>query len=235
MKTLLHKSEDRGKAKIDWLDSHFSFSFGPYFNPRKTNFGLLRVLNDDIISPDRGFGTHPHDNMEIISIPIYGQLKHADDTGHESVISENEIQVMSAGTGIQHSEVNPSSTQEANFLQIWIFPNKRNVEPRYDQQQMPSDIKNEFHQILSPNPHDDGVWIHQRAWMYLLDTTEDTTLNYKIKGKGNGVYVFMIKGEAKISDENLYLRDALGLWDTDNVELDVKADSRILTIEVPMY
>jgi len=235
MKTILHKSEDRGKAKIDWLDSNFSFSFGPYFNPKKTNFGLLRVLNDDIIAPDRGFGTHPHDNMEIISIPIYGQLKHADDTGHESVISENEIQVMSAGTGIQHSEFNPSASEEANFLQIWIFPNKRNVEPRYDQQKIPSDIKNKFYQILSPSAEDEGVWIHQNAWMHLLDTTEDTSLNYKIKGEGNGVYLFVIKGETKIDDQNLSLRDALGVWDTDEFKIEVKTNSRILAIEVPMH
>jgi redox-sensitive bicupin YhaK (pirin superfamily) len=172
--------------------------------------------------------------MEIISIPIYGQLKHADDTGHESVISENEIQVMSAGTGIQHSEFNPSSTQEANFLQIWIFPIKRNVEPRYDQQKIPSDIKNEFYQILSPNAEDAGVWIHQNAWMHLLDTTETKTLNYEINGEGNGVYIFMIKGEAEIGQQTLSLRDALGIWDTDIFELNVKANSRILTIEVPM-
>jgi redox-sensitive bicupin YhaK (pirin superfamily) len=181
-----------------------------------------------------GFGTHPHDNMEIISIPIYGQLKHADNKGHESVISENEIQVMSAGTGIEHSEFNPSSTEDANFLQIWIFPNKRNVEPRYDQMDIPTTLKNEFYQILSPNADDDGVWIHQNAWMHLLDTTEDTDLNYDIKGNGNGVYIFMIKGKAEIGDEKLELRDALGVWDTDRVALNVKSGSRILTIEVPM-
>ena len=235
MKTILHKSNERGKAKYDWLDSNFSFSFGPYYNPLKTNFGLLRVLNDDVIAADRGFGTHPHDNMEIISIPIYGQLKHKDNAGHESVISENEIQVMSAGSGIQHSEFNPSSTQEANFLQIWIFPNKQNVEPRYDQQKIPTDIKNEFYQILSPNRDDDGVWIHQNTWMQFLDTTEDTSITYNIEGESNGVYVFMIKGEAKIGGENLNLRDALGVWETDSFSLDVKANSRILTIEVPMH
>lgn len=235
MKKVLHKSNERGKAKIDWLDSNFSFSFGPYFNPNKTNFGLLRVLNDDIIAPDRGFGTHPHDNMEIISIPIYGQLKHADNTGHESVISENEIQVMSAGTGIQHSEFNPSSSEDANFLQIWIFPNKRNVEPRYDQQKIPSDIKNEFYQILSPNTDDDGVWIHQNAWMHLLDTTEDTGLKYDIKGKDNGVYIFIIKGAAEVGGEKLELRDALGVWDTESFSLNAESESRILMIEVPMH
>jgi redox-sensitive bicupin YhaK (pirin superfamily) len=235
MKTILHKSNERGKANHGWLDSNFSFSFGPYYNPLKTNFGLLRVLNDDVIAADRGFGTHPHDNMEIISIPIYGQLKHKDNAGHESVISENEIQVMSAGSGIQHSEFNPSSTQEANFLQIWIFPNKQNVEPRYDQQKIPTDIKNEFYQILSPNRDDDGVWIHQNTWMQFLDTTEDTSITYNIEGESNGVYVFMIKGEAKIGGENLNLRDALGVWETDSFSLDVKANSRILTIEVPMH
>lgn len=234
MTTILHKSQDRGKAKIDWLDSHFSFSFGPYYNPRKTNFGLLRVLNDDIIAPSRGFGTHPHDNMEIISVPIYGQLKHKDNTGHESVISENEIQVMSAGTGIQHSEYNPSTTQDANFLQIWIFPNQRDVQPRYDQQKIPSDIKNEFYQILSPNPDDEGVWIHQNAWMHLLDTTENISLSYNTKGGNNGVYIFMIKGEAEIGAENLNFRDALGVWETNSINLKVKANSRILTIELPM-
>lgn len=235
MKKVIHKSNERGKANFGWLNSNFSFSFGSYYNPEKTNFGLLRVLNDDIIAPTMGFGTHPHDNMEIVSIPIYGQLKHKDSKGHESVITENEIQVMSAGTGIEHSELNPSPNENANFLQIWIFPNKRNVEPRYDQQNIPSDIKNEFYQILSPNSDDKGVWIHQNAWMHLLDTTEDTDLNYSIKGEGNGVYVFMIKGETEIGGENLGLRDAIGISDTNDFDLKVKANSRILTIEVPMH
>ena len=235
MKTTFHKFHERGKANFGWLDSNFSFSFGQYYNPRKTNFGLLRVLNDDIIVANMGFGTHPHDNMEIISVPIYGQLKHKDNTGHESVISENEIQVMSAGTGIEHSEFNPSSTENANFLQIWIFPKNRGVEPRYDQQIIPSDIKNEFYQILSPNPDDEGVWIHQNAWMHLLDTTENISLSYSIKGENNGVYIFMIKGEAEIGTENLNIRDAIGVWDTNSINLKAKANSRILIIEVPMH
>lgn len=235
MKTILHKSNDRGEVSFGWLDSKLSFSFGQYFNPLKTNFGLLRVLNDDIIAPKMGFGKHPHDNMEIISIPIYGQLKHKDNKGHESIISENQIQVMSAGKGIIHSEYNPSLTESANFLQIWIFPNKPNVEPRYDQKTTPTSIKNEFYQILSPDPSDDGVWIHQKSWMHLIDTSKDTTTVYDFKRKSNGVYVFVIKGETKIADYTLGYRDGIGVWDIDHFRLKIKANSKILCIEVPMH
>lgn len=234
MKTILHKSSERGKSNFGWLDSKHSFSFGRYFNPNKTNFGLLRVLNDDIIEPEMGFGTHAHDNMEIISIPIYGSLKHRDNQGHESIITDDEIQVMSAGSGIEHSEYNGSKDQNANFLQIWIFPDKQNVEPRYDQRKIRNDIKNEFFQILSPNLKDEGVWIHQNAWMHIADFTKNETINYELKNKNNGVYVFIINGEINIESQVLGKRDAIGVWETSSFSISAKPNTRVLCIEIPM-
>lgn len=234
MKTTLHKSTDRGVTNFGWLDSKHSFSFGRYFNPEKTNFGLLRVLNDDIVEPKMGFGTHAHDNMEIISIPIHGSLRHRDNQGHEGLITANEIQVMSAGSGIEHSEFNNSKDHNTNFLQIWIFPNKENVEPRYDQLKIPTDIKNKFFQILSPNPDDKGVWIHQQAWMHIADFTEAKSIDYHLKNQKNGVYVFIIEGEASIENQTLTKRDALGVWETSSFSVKAKPNTRILSIEIPM-
>ncbi len=234
MKTILHKSTDRGVTNFGWLDSKHSFSFGRYFNPEKTNFGLLRVLNDDIVEPEMGFGTHAHDNMEIISIPIFGSLRHRDNQGHEGVISENEIQIMSAGSGIEHSEFNNSKDQSTNFLQIWIFPDKQNVEPRYDQMKIRTDIQNAFFQILSPNPDDEGVWIHQQAWMHIADFTEHKSIDYKLKDEKNGVYVFIIEGEANIENQHLNKRDAFGVWETSSFVVKGEANTRILCIEIPM-
>jgi redox-sensitive bicupin YhaK (pirin superfamily) len=235
MQTVFHPANSRGKANHGWLNSNHTYSFANYYNPNRMNFGVLRVLNDDIIKGGTGFGTHPHQNMEIISIPIYGALAHKDSMGNSSVIKSNEIQVMSAGSGVQHSEFNASGTDDANFLQIWVFPNKKNVTPRYDQQELLLHEKpNEFHQILSPFENDPGVWIHQDAWFSLGKFTEGTKQNYKLHKSGNGVYVFVIEGEVKINNQILQKRDGLGIWDCNEMDIDIQANSNVLLMEVPM-
>lgn len=235
MKKILHKADKRGTANHGWLNSRFSFSFANYFDPEKIHFGALRVINDDIILGGTGFGSHPHNNMEIISIPLEGGLAHKDSMGNSSVIKAGEIQVMSAGTGIEHSEYNASTTNEGKFLQIWIFPNKKDVIPRYDQLQIEaSHINNKFGQILSPYSDDDGVWVHQDAWFHMGDFTEVKELTYKLKNANNGVYAFLIEGEVEIFGETLSKRDALGVWEVDNLPVKVQANAKLLLIEIPM-
>lgn len=235
MKKILHKADKRGTANHGWLNSRFSFSFANYFDPEKIHFGALRVINDDIILGGTGFGSHPHNNMEIISIPLEGGLAHKDSMGNSSVIKAGEIQVMSAGTGIEHSEYNASTTNEGKFLQIWIFPNKKDVIPRYDQLQIEaSHINNKFGQILSPYSDDDGVWVHQDAWFHIGDFTEVKELTYKLKNANNGVYAFLIEGEVEIFGETLSKRDALGVWEVDNLPVKVQANAKLLLIEIPM-
>lgn len=237
--TVLHKANTRGMADHGWLKSAHSFSFASYYNPERMNFGVLRVLNDDIIAGGSGFGTHPHDNMEIISIPIENGLRHKDSMGNTSFIKSGEIQVMSAGTGVLHSEVN--DTQETTkFLQIWVIPNKRNVTPRYDQIVLNSeDRKNKLQQILSPNQDDEGVWIHQDAWFHLGDLDQGTKVNYELKKPSkNGVYVFVIKGNVHLKNgsetQELDTKDGLGIWNTKNFELEASQDAEVLLMEVPM-
>ena len=196
MNTVLHKANTRGHADHGWLNSHHSFSFANYYNPERMNFGVLRVLNDDVVAEGRGFGTHPHDNMEIISIPLAGDLEHKDSMGTSAVIKEGDIQVMSAGTGIYHSEYNKNKDKEVRFLQIWVFPNKQNVTPRYDQITLEKvETKNQFYQVLSPNQDDQGVWIHQDAWFNLGKFEKGTGDTYQINKKGNGVYAFVLDVE----------------------------------------
>ncbi len=235
MNTVLHTSETRGHANHGWLDSHHSFSFANYYNPERMHFGVLRVLNDDIVSPGKGFGTHPHDNMEIISIPIEGDLQHKDSMGNVAIIKEGDVQVMSAGTGIFHSEYNKNTDREVKFLQIWLFPREKNVEPRYDQISI-RDIeqKNKFYQILSPNKNDQGVWIHQDAWFSLGNFEKGKTDTYTIKKPGNGIYAFVLEGQAEINGQQLEKRDGLGVWDTDTIDFTATSDARILLMEVPM-
>lgn len=234
--TILHKAETRGHANHGWLDSHHTFSFANYYNPERMHFGVLRVLNDDRVDPGMGFGTHPHDNMEIISIPLEGDLEHKDSMGNVAVIKHGDIQVMSAGTGIQHSEYNRNSDKLTKFLQIWVFPNKKNVTPRYDQITLNlKDRHNKLQQILSPNANDEGVWIHQDAWFHLgeFDNTIKTTYNFK--KEGNGVYAFVIKGKFSINDQEVNERDGFGIWNTTKMEIASLADkSEILLMEVPM-
>lgn len=234
--TVLHKADSRGHANHGWLDSHHTFSFANYYNPERMHFGVLRVLNDDYVSEGMGFGTHPHDNMEIISIPLEGDLEHKDSMGTVATIKHGDIQVMSAGTGIQHSEYNKNKEKPVKFLQIWVFPNKRNVTPRYDQITLNlKDRHNTLQQILSPNQDDAGVWIHQDAWFHLGSFDKDFKMDYKIKKQGNGVYAFVLKGDISINGIALNQRDGLGIWDTDKFEITANSqDAEILLMEVPM-
>ena len=233
--SVLHKADTRGDANHGWLHSKHTFSFANYYNPERMHFGALRVLNDDTVAGGRGFGTHPHDNMEIISIPLEGDLEHKDSMGNLAVIKNGEIQVMSAGTGIQHSEYNKSKDAAVKFLQIWVFPNKKNVTPRYDQiPLLLEDRKNKLQQVLSPNPDDAGVWIHQNAWFHLADFDKGTTVDYQFKAKGNGLYIFDLKGDLKIDDQIINTRDGLGIWDTDGVKITAETDAEFLLMEVPM-
>lgn len=235
MNTVLHKANTRGHADHGWLNSHHSFSFANYHNPERMHFGVLRVLNDDRVAPGRGFGKHPHDNMEIISIPLEGDLEHKDSMGNLAVIKQGDVQVMSAGTGIFHSEFNRNKDQEVKFLQIWLFPKEKNVEPRYDQISI-RDIEkeNELYQILSPHQNDQGVWIHQDAWFHMGSLREGFCSLYKMKKKGNGVYAFVLDGKVDIEGQELERRDGFGIWDTDEIEINSLTDSRILLMEVPM-
>lgn len=234
--TVLHKANTRGHANHGWLDSHHSFSFANYHNPDRMHFGVLRVLNDDRVDAGMGFGTHPHDNMEIISIPLEGDLEHKDSMGNTAVIRKGDIQVMSAGTGIYHSEYNKNKDQLTKFLQIWVYPNKKNVTPRYDQITLnEADRRNKLQQIISPNADDEGVWIHQDAWFHLGKFDKDFTTEYKIKKEGNGIYAFVIKGDVTIGNINLNQRDALGIWDTSAINITAASqDAELLLIEVPM-
>ncbi|MGM0636026.1 MAG: pirin family protein [Bacteroidota bacterium] len=235
MKTVFHPSNERGEANHGWLQSRHSFSFANYFDPNKINFGALRVLNDDIVAPKMGFGTHPHENMEIVSIPLKGDLEHQDNMGNTSVIKAGEIQVMSAGTGVLHSEYNKNKDQEVNFLQIWIIPNQKDVAPRYDQAKISlAATKNKLGQILSPNQSDEGVWIYQDAWFHLGEFDSAKKIDYSFHKKANGVYFFVLEGKAKIANEALNTKDAIGIWDTEQVELAIQPNSKILSIEIPM-
>ena len=234
--TVLHKANSRGHANHGWLDSHHSFSFANYYNPDRMHFGVLRVLNDDRVDAGMGFGTHPHDNMEIISIPLEGDLEHKDSMGNTAVIKKGDIQVMSAGTGIYHSEYNKNKDKLTKFLQIWVYPNKKNVTPRYDQIALnEADRHNNLQQILSPNANDEGVWIHQDAWFHLGKFDKDFTTDYKLKKSGNGIYAFVIKGDVNIGNIQLNERDALGIWDTKEIQIVANTqDAELLLIEVPM-
>ena len=234
-RTVLHKANTRGSANHGWLKVNHTFSFANYHNPNRMNFGVLRVLNDDIIAGGRGFNTHPHDNMEIITIPLEGDLEHKDSMGNGTVIKNGDIQVMSAGTGIKHSEFNANKELPVKVLQIWLFPNKRNVEPRYDQLSLKSISKqNTFNQILSPSSMDQGVWIHQNAWFSLGEFTQDMDINYTLNSDTNGVYAFIIEGDAVIQKQKLEKRDGFGIWNSKELNISAKKNSKILLMEVPM-
>jgi redox-sensitive bicupin YhaK (pirin superfamily) len=231
----LIKANTRGHANHGWLDSYHSFSFAGYYNPERIHFGALRVLNDDTVAAGMGFGTHPHDNMEIISIPTSGDLEHKDSMGNVTVIKQGDVQVMSAGTGIAHSEKNKNSDKPVKFFQIWIIPNKQNVTPRYDQITLnANDRKNKLQQILSPNADDAGVWIHQDAWFHLGNLDKDVEVKYDLKKKGNGMYAFVIEGDVTINGQKLNRRDALEIVNTDQLNIKADSDSEILLMEVPM-
>jgi Pirin-related protein len=233
--TIIHKAETRGDANHGWLHSRHTFSFADYYDPERVHFGMLRVLNDDIVEAGMGFGTHPHDNMEIISIPLEGDLEHKDSMGNVSVIKHGDVQVMSAGTGITHSEYNKNKDKRVKFLQIWVFPDRKNVKPRYDQITLNiKDRHNKFQQILSPNPDDAGVWIYQNAWFHLAQFENGFSADYNIKAKGNGVYAFILSGDITINNQELKSRDGFGIWDVDKISVKANSDAEFLLIEVPM-
>lgn len=235
MKTIFHKADTRGAANHGWLKSFHSFSFADYMNPERMNFGVLRVINEDRVQGGEGFGTHPHRDMEIISIPLSGALKHKDSMGNGSVIKRGEIQVMSAGTGVTHSEFNASDSDLVHFLQIWVFSRERGVKPRYQQEPIAKFLKeNEFQQILSPNPDDQGVWIHQDAWFSWAEFSEDTKSSYSIKKKGNGAYFFVINGSVEVAGQKLNPSDGFGVWETDEIPVIASKDAIVLVMDVPM-
>jgi len=233
---ILHKANTRGHANHGWLDSFHSFSFANYYNAERMHFGVLRVLNDDSVDGGMGFGNHPHENMEIITIPLEGELRHKDSMGNSEVIKAGEIQVMSAGTGIQHSEFNNHSHVPVKFLQIWIFPNQNNVAPRYDQMTLDTNARhNKLQQILSPYPNDEGVWIYQNAWFHMTELDKGHDVEYTLKLQGNGVYIFVIKGEVVANGQLLNTRDGLGIWEIESVQLRADSDhTQVLLMEVPM-
>lgn len=232
---IFHKADTRGNESHGWLQTYHTFSFANYYNKERIHFGALRVLNDDTIDAGMGFDTHPHDNMEIITIPLEGDLEHKDSMGNVGIIKNGDVQVMSAGTGIQHSEYNRNDDKQLKLLQIWVFPNKRNVKPRYDQITLNlEDRHNKLQQILSPNPNDEGVWIHQDAWFFLGKFDKDVSKVYKIKKEDNGVYVFVLNGEVSVDDQKLESRDGLGVWETGELSIHADSDAEILLMEVPM-
>ncbi len=235
MNSVLHKANTRGHANHGWLDSWHSFSFANFYNPERMNFGVLRVLNDDTVSGGQGFGSHPHDNMEIISIPLSGDLEHKDSMGNTTVIREGDIQIMSAGTGIFHSEYNKNSDIPVKFLQIWVFPDQKNVEPRYDQITLDQKkLENRLFNIVSPESEDNGVFIHQNAWFYMSNLEKGKKLNYEIRNKSNGLYIFVLDGQIKVQDQELEQRDGYGLWNIPEIEIESLSGSKVLLMEVPM-
>jgi quercetin 2,3-dioxygenase len=234
---VIHKADTRGRADYGWLQARHTFSFARYYNPHRIHFGTLRVLNNDRVAGGRGFDTHPHDNMEIITIPLSGDLEHKDSMGNSAVIRAGDIQVMSAGTGVQHSEYNKNPDQTLELLQIWVFPNKKNVAPRYDQVTLnPEHRLGKLQQVLSPNPQDEGVWIHQNAWFHLTTLDPTQPQQYALKDPiHNGVYAFVIEGGFTIEGQTLAKRDGMGIWNTAQLAIQAtEPASQLLLMEVPM-
>jgi quercetin 2,3-dioxygenase len=235
MKTILHKAADRGAADHGWLNAKHYFSFAGYHDPTKVHFGALRVLNDDIVAGGTGFPAHPHDNMEIVTIPLSGAIQHKDSTGGNGIINTGDVQIMSAGSGVRHSEFNASKTETLNLFQLWVFPKKRNIEPRYDQRSFSvSDRINKWQYVVSPNETDNGLWINQDARFALTKIEAGKELTYTNAFKGNGVYLVVIKGSVKVNDVELSDRDAVGISDTDSFTIHASKDAELLAIEVPM-
>lgn len=235
MKTILHKSTTRGHANHGWLDSWHSFSFASYYDKERMHFGALRVLNDDTVAPGMGFGKHSHDNMEIISIPLDGELEHEDNMGHKQVITKGDVQVMSAGKGIIHSEKNRNKDQMVRFLQIWVLPNQQNVTPRYDQKNFSdAEKKNRLLPVVTPIGEKDGVQIYQDAWFSLGQLDKGIELTYEVHKNGNGVYVFALEGNATVNEIAMNRRDGLGIWETGQLNIKADSDTELLLMEVPM-
>ena len=235
MNIMIHKSESRGHANHGWLDTYHTFSFGMYHEPSRIHFGMLRVLNDDFVIGGAGFGKHNHDNMEIISIPLQGSLAHSDSTGNEGVISTGDVQIMSAGSGIQHAEYNASETELVNFLQLWIIPKEKNIQPRYDQLSFTKEqLRNQLRPIVSATEKEGTLWINQDAELYLGEFDASIEISHDIKSANHGIYIFVIEGSLTIGDITLNKRDGLGIYDTDSVLATVHKHSKLLLIEVPI-
>lgn len=235
MKIIFHPASERGFNSFGWLKSYHSFSFGDFNDPNKMNFGLLRVLNDDHVEQSMGFGTHGHANMEIVSIPLSGALRHNDSTGREEIIKSGDVQIMSAGSGIQHSEYNASKEKPVQFLQIWVFPKEENIEPRYEQKTFAEEEKtNKFLTVVSPNKDDEAIWINQDAWFSLGNLDADIEINYQLHDKNNGIYVFLLEGNISLADKTLSKRDALGVYEADSVDIKANEAAKVLIVEVPM-
>jgi len=237
MKTTYHQANTRGKADHGWLKSQHSFSFASYHNPDRMGFGKLRVLNDDIVQPKMGFGTHPHQNMEIISIPLSGALSHKDSMDNKRAITVGEVQVMSAGTGLQHSEFNDSKTDEVNFLQLWIQPEEHNVKPRYEQKKFDQNKqKNNFQTLVAPknNSIDDALWINQQAYISLGNFDQNQTIDFKLNNPSHGIYIFLLEGEISVGNKTLSSKDALGIWEVEAVKIISNKSAKILIVEIPM-
>ena len=235
MKTILQRASERGSADHGWLKPNFYFSFANYYNPEKVHFGLLRVLNDDFIAGGGKFHSHPHDNMEIVTIPLSGAVHHKDNTGGEGIIQAGDVQIMSAGSGVVHSEANASADEELNLFQIWVFPKEKNIKPRYDQRTFDvSERENKWQVVVSPREEDNGLWINQEARFSLVKLQAGNTLEYKNAFKGNGVYLVNVSGNVKAGGTTLEKRDALGIYDIDSFSVTANEDSELLAIEVPM-
>lgn len=235
MKPVYHENQSRGLADHGWLKSRHTFSFANYHNPERMNFGLLRVLNDDIVEPSMGFGTHPHENMEIISIPLKGSLRHQDSMGNKHIISTGEVQIMSAGSGITHSEYNNSSSEDVNFLQIWVLPKERDITPRYDQKVFDEgNRKNRFQVLVSPENSEESVLINQDAWLSLADIEAEKQVAYEKNDKKNGVYFFVLEGNVKIEGHDIKKRDGLGLIAGETYPVFAQTKTQLLAIEVPL-
>ena len=237
MNKVLHIAQERGLVSFGWLDAKYSFSFGNYYNPDKMNFGALRVLNDDTIAPAMGFGKHPHKNMEIITIVQSGALKHEDSMGNKGIIEAGDIQVMSAGSGIEHSEVNASSQNSLTLFQLWIHSQRQDVTPRYEQKKIaPLLTDNAFTTIVKPKQEalKDDIWIHQQAYISIGNFSNETQTNYSMQQSQNGVYIMVIEGSIVVADQTLQHRDAIGLWNTQSVDMSITKNSKVLIVEVPM-
>jgi redox-sensitive bicupin YhaK (pirin superfamily) len=233
MKTVFHAANSRGHADHGWLNAKHSFSFASWHNPERIHFGMLRVLNDDIVAGGMGFGKHPHDNMEIITIPLAGSIQHEDSMGFSEVIHAGEVQVLSAGTGIYHSEYNPSPDQELNLFQIWIFPKQKQVEPRYAQRKYELN-EGTFTELVGPQESGISTWIHQDAWLSMGTFKAGRSQEYQLKRQGNGIYLMLVEGQIKIGDQLLTQRDAIGISQTNQIQIEIEANAKILVIEVPM-
>jgi redox-sensitive bicupin YhaK (pirin superfamily) len=235
MHKIIHRAETRGGADHGWLKSFHTFSFAGYYEPARIHFGALRVLNDDKVAPGRGFGAHPHDNMEIISIPLRGSLAHKDSMGNEGIIQAGEIQVMSAGTGIVHSEMNGSNDEEVSFLQIWVFPDRKNIEPRYDQVKLDESLlKNNLYPVIGSFENPAQTWIYQNVMFSLGNIDQGQTINYNKIDQKNGVYLFLIDGEIMIGDDILKNRDGIALTGLDVINIKASKQSKILVMDLPL-